>query len=185
MAIGIVKSLFLGLFLNKGFDHPDPADVFLNDGIELVQALLQDGKQGVGTPDDENHVDENQRKRAGDNYAERQIQTQKRRRAANEKHQAAHKAADHLHDQLLNLGNIVGDAGDERAGREIVRLLKGKVHDLLKAGLSDVVSVALPGYVGEHAGEHAAHSTGNHHQDHANARRYHKIQIRNAVAAQS
>ena len=148
MAVGVGEAFGFGFLLNKGLDHPDAADVFLDDAVQPVQALLQDGKERVRPPDDKNDVDENQGESAGHDYPEAQVQTQQGPGAAEEEHQAADKSPDELHDQLLHLGDIVGNAGDKRAGGKVIGLLKRKVHDARKTGLAEKVSAALTGDIG-------------------------------------
>ena len=78
MAVCLVEALFLTLFLDKCFDHTDTGDVLLNDAVEPVQTLLQDGEQWVGAPYHKDNVNENQRKGAGHNHTEAQIQREQK-----------------------------------------------------------------------------------------------------------
>ena len=182
MAVGFVKALRLPLFLHKGLDHADTRDVLLNDPVEAVKTLLQNRKEGACAPDNEDNVNQNQRKGAGHDHAEAQIEAQKRRRAADKEHQAAHQTPDHLHDELLELGHVVGDAGDERAGGKPVGLLKAQMHDLFKAGLADIVAVVLPGEIGKEARTDAAETAQQHDEQHPDPGGDHQIQIGDAAA---
>ncbi len=183
VAVCLAEALGLTLFLNEGLDHTDTRHILLNDAVEAVKALLQNGEERIGAPDDKDDVDQNQREGTGHDHAEAQVETQKRRRAADEKHQAAHKAADYLHHELLELGDVVCDAGDERAGGEAVGLLKAQAHDPFKAGLADVVSVVLAGNVGKQRRTDAAQTAEDHNQQHPDTGGDDQIKIGNAAAA--
>ena len=185
VAVGFVEAFLLALFLDEGLDHTDARDVLLDDAVEPVQALLQNSEERIGAPDHKDDVDENQRKGAGHDDAEAQIQREQRRRTADEEHQAADKAADHLHDELLDLRHVIGDAGDERAGRKVVRLLKGEVHNAVEAQLADFVSAALAGHVGKKCREQAAESARDDHKQHLQPGGSNKTEVGYAAAGES
>ena len=182
MAVGLGKTLFFARLLNKGLDDADAGDVLLNDHVQTVEAFLQNGEQGIGAPDHKDDVQQDQRKRAGDDHAETGIQRQQRGGAAEKEHDAAGKTADQLDDEALHLGDVVGDARDERAGAEVVGLIEGEMHDPVKAELADLIGAALTGNVGEDAGQNPADTAGQNEQQHPDPRRDDQVHIGNAAA---
>ena len=179
------EARFLRILLHKGLDHPDTGHVFLHDAVQPVQARLQKAEQRIRLPHDEDDVDEDQRKGAGRDHAEGQVQGKKGCRAAEEEHAAAHQTADHLHDQLLDLGHVVRDPGDQGAGGEIIHLAEGKMHDVPETVFPDIVPQVLSGHIGEDCGQEAEKTAQRHDKDHPGAGGDHKPGIRDTAPVQA
>ena len=180
-----IKTRRLAVLLDEGLDDAGAVDVFLDDAVEPVDPSLQEGEERVGLPEDKADVEQDERERAGDDHQEVHVEAHQGDRADDHEHQAADEAAHELLDESLHLRDIVGDAGDERTGREGVGLLEREVHDLIEAFFTDGVAEVLAAQVGHGAAEHAKEPSREDDQDHLDADGTDQRQIGRAVAVQS
>ena len=82
----------------------------------------------------------------------------------------------------MDLSYVIGDAGDERTGRKVVRLLKGEVHNAVEAKLADLIAAALTGHVGKKRREQAAETSRDDYQQHLKPCGYYKTEVGYASA---
>ena len=171
--------------MDIGFDHAAAGDVFLHDTIDPVQTLLHHRKQRRYLENNENDQSQDDGKGAGHDDAEAQIQAQHTEDTAHKEHQVADEAADQLTDQVLQLGDVVGDAGDQRTGGKTIRLAEGQAHNFFEHVLAQVIGEILAGHIGEHAAHDAEKSAQYDGQDHADAGADDQVQVANAAIGQA
>ena len=182
--VGLAETGLLPGFLDVGLHHPGPGDVLLHDGVDLVQLLLELGEDGRGLAQEVDDREEHQGQGAGHHRAEAEIQPQHEPDAAHKEHRSPDAPGKGAH-HGLHLGDIVGEAGDEGAGGEPVRLLKAQVHDPAEAVLSHVVGELLAGNGAEHPAQDAAAGPQDHQADHPSAQADDQPQVPHSVVVEA
>ena len=185
LPVGAAEALLFVFFANIGFDDAGAGHILLQDAVNPVELVLQNGKAGVDSGQKKYHAKQQDREGAGSHDAEADVQRQKKEDAARKKHEAADKAADTLGHQVFQLGHVIGHAGDQGAGGKLVGLLKRKRQDAAKDRLAQVVAEILAAQIGKDAAEYTAEAAGHDQTDHLQAGGKHQAQIAGIVVGQS
>ena len=105
------------------------------------------------------------------------VQPEHEKDAAEHQHGGADHAPDKIGYIILNLGNVVGYSGYQRAGADPVHLGEGEGHDIAKGILSHFISDILPGHVDEYIVQTTAKTPKEDKSDHLNAQCPNQVKI--------
>ena len=158
--VGLVEALFLKLFAAEGTHRHDAGQDLAADEVQPVHQRLHDLELGHG------HVHQEEDEQQQQSHVQYHDPGQARAAAHHMEHTAdaqngriGHHAQQHDADEL-HLLDVVGGAGDEGRGGEVLDLRMGEVDD---AGEGLAAQVAADG--GGHPGGQEAHRDGHgHHQ---------------------
>ena len=158
--VGLVEALFLKLFAAEGTHRHDAGQDLAADEVQPVHQRLHDLELGHG------HVHQEEDEQQQQSHVQHHDPGKARAAADDVQHTAdaqngriGHHAQQHDADKL-HLLDVVGGAGDEGRGGEVLDLRMGEVDD---AGEGLAAQVAADG--GGHPGGQEAHRDGHgHHQ---------------------
>lgn len=165
--VGVLKLFPLVVLPDVGLHHPHGDEVFLHRLVEVVQGLLHLLEEG------EAHLHQQPQGRGheGQHHAHHQGQAGtdgQGERHAGRRHGDAPDEHPQAHDgHVLDVGQVVGEPGDEGRGGEPVDVREGEGRDLFKLRPAQVGAQALGGEGGAPGGvsaHHRGHQGHRHHQ---------------------
>ena len=162
--------LLLLVLPDEGFHHADGVQVLLHHQIQLVGGVLQRREERPHIADDDDHRHRQQR------YGHQKHLTQAEAdlHGLDQRRHQHHRCADayaHSHEQRhLHRRHVVGQAGDEAGGGEMLDVGKGKPLHLLILRLPDIGAEAHGGLCRHHRRAYAASQRCHGHQEHLQPR---------------
>src|SRR5690606_3681079 len=118
-------------FTDEGADHADPGDLLAEDLIDPVDPLLHQAEAGDHSRHDHEHHDGLDRYGDGEEPCQTAVFAEGHENAAYRHHRRQHEHGEPHAQQLLDLLDVVGGAGEERRGPETIHLLAGEPGDLV------------------------------------------------------
>ena len=125
---------FLDLMIlpHEGFDDPLVRDGLADIDVQQVQLLLHPGVPGRGHQNDGGNGRGQHRHHNDEHLCQVPVQGKGHGQRADEHHRAAEHPPQQRLDKVLDLGNVICDAGDEGTRGEMVNVGEGKGLDLFK-----------------------------------------------------
>ena len=164
--VGCVETAQLVQLAHKGLDHAHAGQVLLHDGVELVEPLLDLAELVERPANDPDQGDEHD----GDQHNKEpgQLGTGQRShdQAADQQERCAHHNAQEHGDHLLHLGHIVGEAGDQFAGFQLVQVAEREGLHLPEERLAQIGARILGSQHREDGAAHAPNQADERHHHH-------------------
>ena len=120
--------LFGFIFLTHiGLDHTDAAHVFLHDRVHLVVDLEHTLEDRPDKLHQQAHAHRQNRKHAQENQRQLAVDLKRHDQREHQHDRTAHRDARTHLERVLHIGHVGRQAGDDRAGRKLIDVGKGKI----------------------------------------------------------
>ena len=169
VAVGVLEALGLSLLAHEGADDPDAGELLTHHPVDGVELVLVGAEQGQHPAHDEAHRHEQDRHRHPDQPRQARGARDRHDDAAHRHERRRHQHRGTHHHQHLDLLDVVGVAGDERARPEGGDLPLGEAADPLEDLAAQVPAHAHRRARSEVGRQHRAHALGQAHPQHERA----------------
>ena len=172
VGVGPREALVLVLLADEGLDHADVGHVLLHVGVEAVHLLLHRVEAGEAHAEEEEDDQQDGGDRHGQHQGQLTVQGDGHNEGADEHTGGTESHAEQGVDEVLELGDVVGEAGHQGACVELVDVGEGELLYLavdvgaevggeVHRGLSAEVGTAHTADHHEHRGEEHSHGQGD------------------------
>ena len=165
----LAELLYFMVLPNKGLHHPDAQQVLLHHVVQVVIALEDPFKNGVGPGHDERQADAQDRDDHQEDQCQLGVDAQGEYPGADQHDGGPDRDTDDHHKSHLDVGHVCGQAGDDAAGGELVNVGKGELLDIPIHLPPQIPREARRGLGAETAGQSAADQRQNSHSHHGEA----------------